>query len=120
MSCVNVITLETEMSDHLVNTIIDFVFPIVIIIHDFIRRSLWIDDNKGSVDAEVKLGLCETGIFGDIFGIVIFLFIDDIDFRLVGDLGFFGSLFDPKNILVGGDTFPRRLTNRSHMLDQID
>lgn len=40
MSCMNIITFKTEMSNHLVDTIIDFIFSFIVVIHNFVWRSL--------------------------------------------------------------------------------
>lgn len=42
LTCMDVVTLETEMHDHLVNSIIEFIFSLIIIVHYFIGRCNWI------------------------------------------------------------------------------
>lgn len=96
----DVIALQTEMRNHLVDTIIELVLPFAVIIHDFVRRGLWVSDDQSSVDAEVELGLSETGIFGDILGFIVLLFVDHVDFGLVGHFWFFGGFLDTENVLV--------------------
>ena len=73
-----------------------------------------VDHNEGSVDAEVEFSLGEPGVFRRVFDLIVLLFIDYVDFRLVLDLLLLDSFFDPENVLVGTDGFLRWLTDRTH------
>lgn len=100
MRRVDIIPLHTEVRNHLINTIIELVLSLVVVVHDLIGWGLGVDDHQGSVDAEVEFGLGEAGVFGDVFGLVVLLFVDYVDLGLVGDFGFLGGFLDTQDVLV--------------------
>ena len=114
MSRMNVITLKTEMGNHLIDTIIKFVFSLIVVVHDLVGRGLRIHHNQSSVDAEVELCLSQASILWHILCLVVLLFIDYVDFWLMGNFSLLDCLFYPQNVLVGSNRFLSWLTDWSH------
>lgn len=58
----DIVSLKGEVHDELINRIINFVFAIVVVIHDPVEFSLGIGDNERSCDGEVEFCWREAGV----------------------------------------------------------
>lgn len=53
VACMDIVSFQREVSDHLIDAVIQFILSLLIVIHDFIWGSLGVDDDEGAVDTKV-------------------------------------------------------------------
>lgn len=55
-TCVDIVTFQTEVDHQLINSVINLIFALQIIIHHSVRLSLRVRHNQSSCNCEIKLG----------------------------------------------------------------